>query len=73
LITIISKNLSDFFREENKFLSIQTFIIAFIFPSFLLISIRAGLAFSIISFLLIDAVKNKDKGLKFFFNFKNFF
>ena len=73
LITIISRTLSNYFGEKNKFLSIQTLIIAFTFPSFLLISIRAGLAFLIISFLLIEVVKNNDMGLKIFFNFKNFF
>lgn len=57
LITIISNNISTYFRKEDKFLSIQTFIIAFTFPSFLLVSIRSGLAFLLISFLLIDAIK----------------
>tara|TARA_B100000242_G_scaffold261712_1_gene207711 strand:- start:2159 stop:3331 length:1173 start_codon:yes stop_codon:yes gene_type:complete len=73
LITLISKTLSNYFRKEEKFISIQTLIIAFTFPSFLLISIRAGLAFLIISFLLIEVIKNSEKGLKFLFNFKNFF
>ena len=71
LITLISNSLSNYFRKQYKFLSIQTFIIAFTFPSFLLVSIRAGLAFSIISCLLIEVIKNNDKGIKFFFNYKN--
>ena len=73
LITIISNNISNYFSKEEKFLSIQTFIIAFTFPSFLLVSIRAGLAFLIISFLLIDTIKNNEKGLHIFFNSKNLF
>ena len=45
LIVYISKKISELFNDNKLFLSIQTLITGFCFPSFLLISIRSGLSF----------------------------
>lgn len=61
LITIISFLISNFFKNQRLTLAIQSLIIGFTFPSFLLVSIRAGLAFLLISIALIHLIQIKKR------------
>ena len=60
LIVYISKKISELFNDNKLFLSIQTLITGFCFPSFLLISIRSGLSFLICSVVIINLLNAKN-------------
>lgn len=71
LITFISRYISKTFKNDKLFLSSQTLIIAFTLPSFILISIRAGLAFLICSISILNVINYRESMNRVYFIFQN--
>ena len=71
LITYISLYISRIFNNDKLFLSTQALIIAFTLPSFILVSIRAGLAFLICSISILNVLSYEKYLNKVYFVFAN--